>query len=78
MNIVKTKGLVLSYCFSRCNELALKAFGYKTFNDAFSETGKIIGENPNNIRNMRDEFDPFLIMVEKAGVVVKHRRPARL
>lgn len=59
MNIVKTKGLVLSYCFSRCNELALKAFGYKTFNDAFSETGKIIGENPNNIRNMRDEFDPF-------------------
>lgn len=59
MDIVKTKGLVLSYCLSRCNILALKAFGYKTFMEAFNEIGKIIGENPNNIRNMRDEFDPF-------------------
>lgn len=59
MDIVKTKGLVLSYCFSRCNNLALKAFGYRNFMEAFNEIGKLIGENPNNIRNMRDEFDPF-------------------
>lgn len=59
MDIVKTKGLVLSYCLSRCNNLALKAFGYRNFMEAFNEIGKLIGENPNNIRNMRDEFDPF-------------------
>lgn len=59
MATVKIRGLVLSYCLSRCNDSALKALGYRTFIEAFSEIGKIIGENPNNIRNMRDEFDPF-------------------
>lgn len=59
MDIVKIKGLILSYCLSRCNNLALKAFGYRNFMEAFNEIGMLIGENPNNIRNMRDEFDPF-------------------
>lgn len=78
MDTVKIRGLVLSYCLSRCNDSALKALGYRTFIEAFSEIGKIIGENPNNIRNMRDEFDPFLIMVEKAGPVANRHHPARL
>ena len=59
MDIVKIKGLILSYCLSRCNNLALKAFGYRNFMEAFNEIGMLIGENPNNLRNMRDEFDPF-------------------
>ena len=71
MDIVKIKGLIISYCLSRCNNLALKAFGYRNFMEAFNEIGMLIGENPNNIRNMRDEFDPFLITVEKDGLGVK-------
>lgn len=59
MDIAKTKGLVLSYGLSRCNDRFLNALGYRTFREAFAEIGKIVGDNPNNIRNMRDEFDPF-------------------
>lgn len=55
----KEIGLVVSYYLSRCNEKALKALGYKNFSEAFKGIGDLLNENPNNIRNMRDEFDPY-------------------
>ena len=55
----KRKGLILAYYLSRCNEQAVKALGYKSFVEAFKGLGNLINENPNNIKNMRDEFDPY-------------------
>lgn len=59
MDDKKRVGLVLSYYLSRCDKRAVKSLGYQSFNEAFREIGDIINENPNNIKNMRDEFDPY-------------------
>ncbi len=56
---LKRDGLIVSYYLSRCNYAAVKSLGYKSFTEAFAGIAKIIGENPNNIKNMRDEFDPY-------------------
>ena len=55
----KQIGLIISYFLSRCDKKAIKALGYKNFNEAFQKIGDMINENPNNIKNMRDEFDPY-------------------
>lgn len=55
----KRAGLIVSYYLSRCNYKAIESLGYKTFAEAFKEIAKCLGENPNNIKNMRDEFDPY-------------------
>ena len=59
MEDTKRKGLILAYYLSRCNIKAVKSLGYNSFVEAFNELGKLIDENPNNIKNMRDEFDPY-------------------
>lgn len=55
----KEIGLIVSYYLSRCNDRAVKALGYKNFTEAFKGLGDILNENPNNIKNMRDEFEPY-------------------
>ena len=35
------------------------ALGYKSFTEAFYKIDNILNENPNNIKNMRDEFNPY-------------------
>lgn len=55
----KKVGLIVSYYLSRCDRKAVKILGFKNFNEAFQKIGDIINENPNNIKNMRDEFDPY-------------------
>lgn len=55
----KRVGLIVSYYLSRCDRKALSALGYKSFSEAFTGIGNLINENPNNIKNMRDEFDPY-------------------
>lgn len=55
----KQVGLIVSYYLSRCDTKAVKALGYKNFSEAFKKIGDILNENPNNIKNMRDEFDPY-------------------
>ncbi len=62
MNEIRDKkeiGLIISYYLSRCNDKAVKSLGYKNFTEAFRGIGDILNENPNNIKNMRDEFDPY-------------------
>lgn len=53
------KSIVIAYYLSRRDKEGLNVLGYKTFSKAFKEIGEIIGENPNNLKNMRDEFDPL-------------------
>ena len=55
----KQAGLIVSYYLSRCDLKAVKTLGYKNFTEAFQKIGDILNENPNNIKNMRDEFDPY-------------------
>ena len=55
----KRKGLIVAYYLSRCNMNAVLSLGYKSFREAFQGIGDILNENPNNIKNMRDEFDPY-------------------
>lgn len=55
----KRIGLITSYYLSRCDKKAVKALGYRNFTEAFTGIGDLINENPNNIKNMRDEFDPY-------------------
>lgn len=55
----KQAGLIVSYFLSRCDMKAVRALGYKSFTEAFQKIGDILNENPNNIKNMRDEFDPY-------------------
>lgn len=55
----KQAGLIVSYFLSRCDMKAVRSLGYKSFTEAFQKIGDILNENPNNIKNMRDEFDPY-------------------
>jgi len=55
----KRLGLIVSYYLSRCNNEAVKSLGYGSFREAFEKIGEVLNENPNNIKNMRDEFDPY-------------------
>lgn len=55
----KRKGLIISYYLSRCNKEAVSALGYDSFREAFIGIGALLQDKPNNIKNMRDEFDPY-------------------
>lgn len=56
---IKRSGLIVSYYLSRCDRKAVESLGYRTFAEAFKGIAAMLGENPNNIKNMRDEFDPY-------------------
>lgn len=51
--------LIVSYYLSRCDKEAYKHLGYSSFNQAANDIGNILDVNPNTIKNMRDEFDPY-------------------
>ena len=55
---IRRSALVCAYFLSRLDRRGVELLGYKNATQAMREIGKIIGENPNNIKNMREEFDP--------------------
>ena len=64
MNAIDTKdkkrvALIVSYYLSRCDIDAVHALGYSGYTEAFKALGDILNEKPSNIKNMRDEFDPY-------------------
>lgn len=40
-------------------KIAVSELGYSSFSNAFNEIGEALCEKPSNIKNMRDEFDPY-------------------
>lgn len=70
------KSIVIAYYLSRRDKEGLNVLRYKTFSKAFKEIGEIIGENPNNLKNIRDEFDPFFPNSRK-GWHQRALRPSR-
>lgn len=70
----KTKdALTIAYYLSRVNKKALERLKYKSFREAFEKLGRIIGQKPATIKNMRDEFDPYF----DNGRVGWYQRPLR-
>ena len=62
MSDIKVKSLIVAYYLSRCDssdEKSYKSLGFSSFTEAFDKIGAILDENPNNLKNMRDEFDPL-------------------
>lgn len=68
--------LIIGYYFSRYNDKAFEAIGYRTQKDAFENISKVIKVNPNSIRNMRDEFDPYFDN-GRVGFMKKELSPSR-
>lgn len=55
----KRIGLIVAYYLSRCNKEAIKELGYENFNKAYNDLANLLDDKPTNIKNMRDEFDPY-------------------
>ncbi|MDO8495236.1 MAG: DUF3883 domain-containing protein [bacterium] len=51
--------LVIAYYLSRFDKNGYLTLGYKSFNEAAREVGRILDVKPNTVKNMRDEFDPY-------------------
>ncbi len=68
--------LVVAYYLSRYDKAAYDQLGYRTKTGAHEEIGRILGVNPNSVKNMRDEFDP-LHDNTRAGWHQRGLRPSR-
>lgn len=51
--------LIVAYYLSRLDKKGYSLLGYKNFSEASKKVGTVLDVNPNTIRNMRDEFDPY-------------------
>ncbi len=56
---LETEALVVGYAMSRLGSGYLAARGLPTWKAAFEEAGRNLAVNPNSIKNLRQEFDPF-------------------
>jgi hypothetical protein len=54
-----TLALIVAYYLSKYDKEACRNLGFSTSSDAHKEIGRVLGVNPNSIKNMRDEFDPL-------------------
>lgn len=51
--------LIVSFYLSKFDDLAYQELGFGNKRATHQQIGKILGVNPNSIKNMRDEFDPI-------------------
>lgn len=68
--------LVVAYYLSKFDKIAYKKLGYMNYSVTHTEVGRILGVNPNSVKNMRDEFDPLHDNL-RAGWYQKPLRPSR-
>lgn len=64
---------IIAYFFAKFSDKAIKALGYSTAAQAFSELSILTGSKPNYIKLRRDEFDPLIPESPRLGW---HKRPA--
>ena len=69
----RDKSILIGLYLSKFDEEALRALGFKGFNEAFNTLGYSIGSKPASIKNYRDEFDPLFPNQRKGW----HKRPIR-
>ena len=51
--------LIAAYYLSKYDKTAYKELGFRSSTTTHVEIGRILGVNPNTVKNMRDEFDPL-------------------
>ena len=56
---LETEALVVGYAMSRLGSGYLATRGLPTWKAAFEEAGQNLAVNPNSVKNLRQEFDPF-------------------
>jgi hypothetical protein len=57
--LIETRAIIVAYAMSRLDVEFLKRFSFRSWKEAFVETGKKLGVRPASMKNLRDEFDPI-------------------
>lgn len=68
--------LIVAYYLSKFDKLAYEKLGFTTSTKTHAEVGRKLGVNPNSVKNMRDEFDPWHDN-PRAGWYQRPLRPSR-
>lgn len=55
----RKKALIIAFYLSKFDTLAYKNLGFGTQTQTHKYIGDVLGVNPNTIKNMRDNFDPW-------------------
>jgi predicted HNH restriction endonuclease len=56
---INYEALLIGFYLSKFSSVAYDKLGYKTMKATYEAASLAVGETPNNIKNMRDEFDPY-------------------
>lgn len=59
MDIQNSKALIVSFYLSKYDTVAYKNLNYGNMTNTHAKIGEILDVNPNSIKNMRDEYDPY-------------------
>lgn len=72
-NLIEIQAIIVAYAMSRLDAGFLKRFSYKSWREAFKDTGASLGVRPASMKNLRDEFDP----IHPNSRMGWHKRPLR-
>jgi hypothetical protein len=71
--LIEIDAIIVAYAMSRLDVDFLKRFSYKSWQEAFKDTGACLGIRPASMKNLRDEFDP----IHPNSRMGWHKRPLR-
>jgi hypothetical protein len=57
--LIEVEAIIVAYAMSRLNLDFLKRFSYRSWREAFQDTGSRLRVPPASMKNLRDEFDPL-------------------
>ena len=57
--LLETEALIIGYAMSRLDVAYLAGRGFQRWTQAFEEAGQALSIPASNLKNLRDEFDPF-------------------
>ncbi len=76
MDKQNSKALVIAFYLSKFDEIAYEKLNLGNNTQTHEKIGEILSVNPNSIKNMRDEFDPYHPN-ERVGWYQRPLRPSR-
>lgn len=71
--LIEVEAIIVAYAMSRLDIEFLKRFSYRSWREAFRDTGSRLGVPPASMKNLRDEFDPLHPNSRQGW----HKRPLR-
>lgn len=72
-HLIELEAVIVAYAMSRFDKEFLQRFSFKSWREAFRDTGSRLGVRPASMKNLRDEFDPIHPNQRKGW----HMRPLR-